>query len=754
VVVHPRKWLSAVLLGVFLSSTFVNVGFAATASTTRKTSATKKKTAQARRHSSPRVRRMRQAFVASARLKPMARQLLQDRTPAAYAGVEGYARKHAKEDAGALAWLVLGYAHILDHDYAKAVDPLNRAKAKAGDLGDYVNYYLASSYSQTGHAAEAIPVLSEFDKNYPDSLLLRDAHVLYANLLLSDNRAQESASLLEKYRQPVRAEVELALGRAYAASGQPTKAIAIFRNLYFNMPVSPEADQAEGELAKLSVPGSPQPSFGDRKTRADLLLKGKRYSEAASAYSDLLNEASPSDRPVMQLAMATALRRAGRSKDAKKAFESLSGLPVELEGERLFNLGEIARSNDDEDGFFRYLGQLRQTVPTSTWLEQALLSAGNICLLKPDYDRAIDFYRELQQRFPSGSRAAYAHWKVAWLSLRQGRNAEAKQQFEQQIALYPASAEAPAALYWRGRLAEEDNDAPTARAYYQKVSSRFQNYYYGELARRRLAKVKKDDDPVHIAILDRIPSIDSNSRVTPDPVPTDNLRVQKAQLLENGALADFSVRELQAAANEEKGNWLPGETARLYQDMGRYDVALDVMKRAVPNYFSLDISSLPRPYWEVLFPKPFWPDLKRFSSNNALDPYMVASLIRQESAFNPNAVSRKDAVGLMQLLPKTGKLVAKQEKVRHFAPTQLFTPGTNLQLGTRYFRGMVDKFGAFEYALAAYNAGSDRVDDWLKLGKYRDPQEFVESIPFTETREYVQAILRNENLYRQLYGTP
>jgi len=132
----------------------------------------------------------------------------------------------------------------------------------------------------------------------------------------------------------------------------------------------------------------------------------------------------------------------------------------------------------------------------------------------------------------------------------------------------------------------------------------------------------------------------------------------------------------------------------------------------------------------------------------------VASLIRQESEFNPTAVSRANAVGLMQLLPNTGKKVAKEEKLRHFNATQLFVPGVNLQLGTRYFRTMVDKFGAFEYALAAYNAGSDRVQDWLSQGKYRDPQEFVESIPFTETREYVQAILRNASVYRQLYGVP
>jgi soluble lytic murein transglycosylase len=232
------------------------------------------------------------------------------------------------------------------------------------------------------------------------------------------------------------------------------------------------------------------------------------------------------------------------------------------------------------------------------------------------------------------------------------------------------------------------------------------------------------------------------------------LRVQKAQLLENGALLDFAAEELEAAAAEDKGNWLPAETARMYQDAGRYDMAIRVLKRAVPNYFAVDLPSLPRSYWEALFPKPYWADLKKFSVSNSLDPYLVAALIRQESEFNPAAVSRANAVGLMQLLPKVGKGVAKQEKLKHFSTQQLFTPQVNMQLGTRYFRAMVDKFGAFEYALAAYNAGSDRVQDWLGQGKYRDPQEFVESIPFTETREYVQAILRNENVYRQLYGAP
>jgi len=684
----------------------------------------------------------------------MSRQLLQDRTPAAYAGVQAYAVRHSREDAGALAWLVLGYARVLDHDYAKAIDPLNRAKLHAGDLGDYVNYYLATSYLQTGRTVEAISVLSEFDKTYPESLLIRDVHVLYANALLTDNRAPEAAAILEKDRQPIRSDLELELGRAYAASGQSAKATAIFHNLYFTMPLSAEANEAEAELRKLAGSTAIPANVNERRARADLLMKGKRFGEAADEYRNLLGDVSAGERPAVQLEMAKALRQAGRNKEAKQALDSLPNLTPELNAERLFNLGEMSRAANDDDSFLKYIDQIRQISPNSPWLEQALLSAGNIYLLRKDYDHAIDSYREMQQRFPAAARASYAHWKVAWLSLRQGRNKEAEKEFEQQIALYPDSNETPAALYWRARLAEEDNDLPMATAYFQKISSRFRNYYYGELARQELKKIKFDGDPPHYALLDRVPPIAADPKNLEDDLPSDNLRLQKAQLLENGGLLDFAVRELKAASEEEKGNWLAPETARMYQDAGRYDIALEVLKHAVPNYFAVDVPSLPRSYWEALFPKPYWFDLKRFSSSNALDPYLVASLIRQESEFNPNAVSRANALGLMQLLPKVGKNVAKQEKLKHFSATQLFQPGINLQLGTKYFRSMVDQFGSFEYALAAYNAGTNRVQDWLGQGKYRDPQEFVESIPFTETREYVEAILRNANVYRQLYGTP
>lgn len=685
----------------------------------------------------------------------MARQLLQDRTPAAYAGVEAFARRHSAEDAGSLAWLAVGYARYLDHDCSKAIEPLNRAKPHAGDIGDYVAYYLAACYLQSGRTAEGLAVLGTFDRTYPTSLLLRDAHVFYAGSLLNDNRPKEAVALLENDREPIRSDLEFTLGRAYAAAGEPAKAVAVLRHLFYSLPLSIEAPAAQAELQKLaSTQGISPPSFGDRKTRADLLARAKRYPEAADAYRELLNEATPTDRPGIQLALAESLYHSGQSRDAKRLFDSVDAKTPEDNAERLFDLGEMQRNANDDDGFLRTLEEIREAAPTSPYLEQALLAAANIYLLRPDYDKAIDSFRELEQRFPGGPRAHYAHWKVAWLSLRQGRNAEAKTEFEQQIALYPDSNEVPAALYWRARLAEEDGDAAMASAFYQKITERYRNYYYGPLARERQAKLNAAGDPPHYAILDHVAPLSDLPTVADATVPDDNLRVEKAHLLENGGLLDFALRELKAGAAEDKGSWLPAETARMYQDAGLYNLAVESLKRAIPNYFALDFNALPRPYWEALFPRPYWNDLKRFSTANALDPYLVASLIRQESEFNPNAVSNKNALGLMQLLPKVGKGVAKEEKIRHFTATQLFSPTMNLQLGTKYFRSMVDQFGGFEYALAAYNAGDYRVRDWQAGGKYRDIQEFVESIPFTETREYVQAIMRNANVYRQLYGIP
>ena len=720
--------------------------YASAAPQTRKKHTASKKTAV----KASKLQHIHRAFVASADLKPMAQQLLQFRSAQAYAGVESYAAKHAKDAAGPLAWLVLGYAHYLDKDYPKTVVALRQTDELAPVLGDYVDYLRAAAYHGEQNHDAVITTLEGFDQKYPDSLLIHDSSLLYSDALMSTGSPQKAAAYLEKHRQPVHADIELALAHAYRSAGQDAKAGEILRHIYFEQPLAPEADSAALELRNLGeVP--PSGTFEQRHARASLLMKGRRYSQAVSELSSLVEQAPPPILHPMQVEFATSLYRERKRDDAQHLFDTVSrsaDSDSDSRAQALYFLAEIARDKDDRDRNGELISQLRTLAPQSTWLQQALLSSGNMYLLKRDYEKAVRAYSEVYDRDRNGRFSPYAHWKAAWLTYRMGKKDDAKRLFEEQLAFYPTSTEASAALYWRGRLAEADGDQPLARAYYQKLTENYRYYYYANLGRQRLVNLgfKNAGDP---PLLDKLPP------PSPPPqnweAPADNLRAKKAQLLANAALYDFAEKELQAAASGAP-SWQAGSQARLYVESGSYNMAIETIKRAVPGYFSADLNQLPRPIWESLFPLPFWEELKKDSLLNSLDPYLVASLIRQESEFNPAAVSRANAMGLMQLLPHVGKGVAREEKIKHFSTDELFVANTNLRLGTRYFKHMVDHYhGQVEYALAAYNAGEDRVDDWRSSGDFKDVEEFVESIPFTETREYVQAIMRNAVLYRLLY---
>ena len=693
-----------------------------------------------------RVRKVHRAFVASADLKPMAMQLIADRTPAAYAGVEKYARTHPG-DPGALAWLAIGYAHHLDQHPEQEIEALKKARPHADELGDYVDYHLGEAYLATGKPEAGAEVLRDFDTRHSDSILARDALVTYANALVATGDAHRAVQALEARRVPTRAEVELALGRAYMAVHDNPKALATLRNLYYGMPLSSQADSAHAAMDTLERGSTlPPVTFAERKKRADLLVQGKRYSDAVQEYRALQRDVPAADSPALKCALGYALFKSGRERESRDLLQNLQGAPEEANGQRLYVLAEIARP--DEKKVEQYLNQFRQEAPKSPWFAEALLSAANMYLLDRNNERAAALYSEIDERFPGGRFSPYSHWRAAWLTYRLGRTAEAKYRFEQQISLYPQSQEVTGALYWRGRIAENEKDWALARAYYEKLIERYRSYYYAEMARQRLALFQPGEGKPD-AVLARVPPLSVRAIQEDLTPPAESLRAQKSLLLANGGLVDLAIRELQATGNSD---WAYAEIARIFQENGQYHRALQTLKRAYPAYFSLDLPQLPRTFWETLFPRPFWTDLKRSAGDNGLDPYLVASLIRQESEFNPGAVSRANAIGLMQLLPGVGKKLAKETKLRGFSYNMLLTPEVNLRLGTRYFRHMLDKYdGTVEYALAAYNAGADRVSDWRGHSSFRDVPEFVESIPFTETREYVQAIVRNAALYRRLY---
>jgi soluble lytic murein transglycosylase len=278
------------------------------------------------------------------------------------------------------------------------------------------------------------------------------------------------------------------------------------------------------------------------------------------------------------------------------------------------------------------------------------------------------------------------------------------------------------------------------------VKDTYLHYYYAQQAAARLMELG-DVKPADAPELDDIQP--STIPALTDDVPEDDPHVVRAKLLANAGLNEYIAPEIQAAEGSDQ--WGAFAEAEIYHSYGEDAKAMRVMKRALPFYTSAPIASIPVAYWRILFPEPYWNTIESESAKNGLDPYMVASLIRQESEFNPTVISYANAWGLMQLLPRVGAEMAHKDGIHHFDHNELLNPTVNIKLGTKYLRQTLDKFDDKpEYAFAAYNAGDDRVTDWRGGAPYHGMDEFVESIPFTETREYVQAIVRNEMIYRDL----
>src|SRR5579883_2347546 len=181
--------------------------------------------------------------------------------------------------------------------------------------------------------------------------------------------------------------------------------------------------------------------------------------------------------------------------------------------------------------------------------------------------------------------------------------------------------------------------------------------------------------------------------------------------------------------------------------------ALRAMKATAGDYLIRPLEDAPRRFWEMLYPLPWRGDLEAGARAQNLDPFLLAGLIRQESEFNPEARSRADARGLTQVQPATARGVAQRAGVPQFTPEQLYDPAVSLKIGAAVLKSMLDAHGEnVPQTLAAYNAGPNRLAQWLAWGiPYREPAEFIESIPFTETRDYVQAVMRNAEMYRRLY---
>lgn len=675
----------------------------------------------------------------------MAQQLNQFRSAAAYQAVTSYAHSHTG-DASATAYLALGHAYLLDRRFGEATESFSHAKTQGNLLDDYSDYLSAQAALQSNRLPEAETLLNGFAQRYPDSIFVNSVPVLEANLWLQENDPQAALRVLNAHiGEPIsnHADFQLSLAKAKQMAGQPEEAGRIFKHVFLGFPLSGEAQQAKTQLGTLNMLSSLTPE--ERRTHADALYNAGRYGDAGDEYRSLAGSFDISTRNLLLAKAAICDLKTKRL--TRGQAEGLADTNDEAGAERLYVLMELARNRDDGETQRQIVEQMQTRFPESPWLAEALYSSGNMYLLRKDYPHAIEYYGDLATRFPRHTYAPSAHWRAGWFSYRLGKYSDAAKYFDDQIGTYAGGKEISAALYWRGKIyAEQENRPDMAAAYFRTIISCYEHYYYGQLARQRLAALG-NVTPAEAPQLSQfhpspVPELS-------DDVPEDDPHVVKAKLLANAGLNEYIAPEI--AAGDGSNEWGSFAEAEIYASYGETFRAMRVMKRAIPFYTSAPISSIPMGYWRILFPQSYWSVIKEESAKKGLDPYMVASLIRQETEFNPAAVSNKNAYGLMQMLLPVGRSMGKQEGLGHVDVNQLLDPAINIRLGTRYLKQTLDKFGGTpEYTFAAYNAGDDRVVDWKSIGGYHGIDEFVESIPFTETREYVQAILRNEEIYRAL----
>jgi len=687
--------------------------------------------------------RLKQAFVASTELRPMAQQLSAIRTAAAYAGVLAYAHQH-QGDAAASAYLALGHAYLLDNRFKEAAANLRLARAAGDALADYDEFLAAKAEHDGGNDGAAEQLLKGFIVRNPDSIFVNQVPEMEAQVLLGMNDAAGARRALSAGAAASnRSGYQLALAEVDQAQGQAAEAARVYKHVLLTWPLNFEAQTARSRLTAMGMESSMTPA--EVRSLADAYYNAGRYSEASEQYHALARQsgADPAQRNGFAVAAAACDLKLKRL--TREQAEALAQTNDENGARRLYLLMELARSRDDQTAQTAYVDMLRVSFPKSQWFAEALYSSGNMYLLRRDYPHAVGYYTELAEHFPQNTNAAAAHWRAGWWSYRQGLYPQAAKIFEEQIRQYPGAKETVSALYWRARLYEQQDHEPSmAAAHYRTLISAYSHYFYAQKARERLVALG-DAQPATVPNLDQyVPAVIPKLEVS---FPEQDPHLVKAHLLVNAGLGEYVPQEIAAAP--ESSSWSGIAEAQIYATYGDTFRAMRVLKRSLPYAASASIQSIPLAYWRILFPEPYWDTIRGESAKNGLDPYLVASLIRQESEFNPTAISHANAYGLMQMLPSVGRQMAREEGLGSIEPRQLLDPLLNIRLGTRYLRQTLDKFGGVpEYALAAYNAGDNRVTDWQAAGPYHGTDEFVESIPFTETREYVQAILRNQDIYR------
>jgi soluble lytic murein transglycosylase len=536
--------------------------------------------------------------------------------------------------------------------------------------------------------------------------------------LWDDHRDDATVWSWFENESPVSAKGKFSLARAMLGRGDRANAERLVRDAWRNDPMSEDTESTALDLfGALLTPG-------DHKARMDLFLYGSEHEIALRAAKRL---------GAAHVALAKARIAAyGKASNSKALLEAV---PHELHGDAGYIFSKIQLLRREEK--FTDAAQLMMSAPRDPgrlynvdewWIERRLLARKMLdvgehrtayLIARDAALPAKDIYKT-EQEFTAG-----------WIALRFLNDPATAAQHFARIGVGSVNPTALArAGYWQGRAAEAAGNAQGARAAYSAAAAQSTSYY-GQLARAKLG----------------LPQIELNGVPAPSTRGVERLEIVRAVKL----LYDLDEREIAIPIFADMGeNGDPdalvglGELANRSGDArGMLLLGKAALNRGLPfDFYAYPVNGIP-PF------KSIGPDVERS---------IVYAIARQESAFNPNDVSPAQAYGLMQVTPDAGKYVCKRAGVGFDLNRMKTDPVYNAALGAAELGGLIEDYrGSYIMTFAAYNAGRGSVKKWIeRYGDPRDPKvdavDWVELIPFSETRNYVQRIMENLQVYRARFG--
>jgi peptidoglycan lytic transglycosylase len=640
--------------------------------------------------------------------------------------------------------LIEGAAAFNAGDYAGALPLVSQSSLASTELRDYAAYYAAAAQLRLSRSADARVLFHALRERKPQGYLSVSSAFGEAEAAEALGDYKAAVSIYEDLagsKTTVNEDVLSRLARASFAAGEHKKAAEAYLRVYYEFPLTDAAIAADTQLESLRDQYA-RVGYKADLGRAQILYGARRYPEARAAFASLQSQVANDDRELVDLRIAECdffLKRYAATRDGVRPYLETSSRKAEA---RFFALS-AQRELGQDDEFVAATRALVDEFPDSSWSEEALNNLGTYYILTNEDELAAKTFRELYEKFPGGTRAERAAWKYGWYQYKTGEYGETVRVFESAATAFSRSDYRPSYLYWAARAHGKIGNGSQADERFHIVQADYGNSYYGRLASLQLSPA------ADVVRADAVPVNHQAVTATAPALPTERL----IRLLLASGLYDDALNELRFAQRA----WGPSTPvdatiAWVYYRKGELRRAISLMRRAYPQHLTARGQELPTEILQVIFPLTYWDWIRKYSTARSLDPYLVAALIAQESTFDPKVRSSANAWGLMQVVPATGRRLARSLGVTRFNTPMLTNPETNIRLGTLYFSRLVEQFGGTYYALASYNAGESRVVRWRTERPGLDQDEFIDDIPFPETQNYVKRILGTAEDYRMLYG--